>query len=85
MAMYAQRHFAAGFCRQHLVHNILMTCKTRALRDAPVPWLDLNWLVKIFKRKRQRMIESVIRFNQQATQMVVRKMAIIANGDVAMC
>ena len=83
VAMNAGMHFALGIGRQHLVNDVLVAVQARVLRHAPIPRLDLNRLVKVLKRKCQRMKESVVSLRDPFADRVMRQVAIVADRDVA--
>ena len=66
------------------MHRIGMARNTGSLSDTPIPLLDLDRLVKILQCERQRVIEAVVRFGKQRAQMIVRKMAVVADRHMAM-
>jgi len=83
MTMDAKQHLSAGIFGKHLMHSICVAGNACPLSDAPVSRLDLDGLVKILKRERQRMIETVVGLGYQPAQMIVRQMAIVADGHMA--
>ena len=54
------------------------------LRHSAVPRLDLNGLMKVFKRKCQRMEEPIVGLGHPFADKAVRKVAIVAYSDVTM-
>jgi hypothetical protein len=84
MAVNAVQHFAISVGHQHFVNRRSVAVKTRILRHAPIPGLDLNWFVKIFERERQRVKKAIVRFGQPFTGEVMRQMAIVAHGNMPM-
>jgi hypothetical protein len=59
------------------VYDLRMARKAGALRHTPIPRLYPDWLVKIFQRERQRMIEPIVGLGEQCSQMIVRKVAVV--------
>jgi hypothetical protein len=53
-----QRFAAVG--RQHLVNDCRVAIHACPLRHAPIPRLDLNRFVEVFKRERQRVEKAVV-------------------------
>ena len=60
VAMDARRCFALRIFGKHLVDHLGMAMEAGVLRHAGISRLDLNRLVKIFERERQRMKEAVV-------------------------
>jgi len=54
------------------------------LRDTLISSFDLDWIFEITERESERMEEPVVRFRDPFSDRIVRKMAIIANGNVVM-
>ena len=71
VTMDAQHHFAR-IGGQHLMHEIGMTVDAGTLRYPPIARLDLNRLMEILERKRQRMKETVIRLGYPLSKRMVR-------------
>lgn len=82
--MNTGQHIAARLGWQHLMHQFLMTIEASALRHAPVARLDLNRLMKILQRKRQRMKEPVVPLGDPFPDRMMREVAIVAHGHVPM-
>jgi hypothetical protein len=68
--------------REHLVDDVLMAVKARLLGHAAIPRFDLDRLVEILQREGQRMKKTVVPFGEPLPNRVMRKMAVIANGNV---
>ena len=66
------------------MHSIDMARNARALSDSLVSRLDLNWLTKVFQGERQRMVEAIVGLRQERSQMIVRQVAVVAHGHMAM-
>src|SRR3954471_6153027 len=84
MAMYAGKHFAFRILRKHLMYDIGMACKASALCHALIPRLNSDGFVEILQRECQGMIESVIGLGKQSSQVIMRKMAVVADRDMTM-
>ena len=84
MTVDTKQHLSIGIFGKHVMHGICVAGNACALSDAAVSLLDLDRLVKILQRERRRMVESVVGLGDESAQMVVRQMAIVANGHVAM-
>jgi hypothetical protein len=83
VAAYAKRHFSSGLLGQHLMYDFRVAMEAGGLRNAPIPRLDLNRLMKILQRKCQRMKKTVVRLRNPLAERVVGQMAVIADGRVA--
>jgi hypothetical protein len=53
VAVDAGKHPARFSFGKHLVHDIGMAVHAGVLSHSPVSWLNLYWLLKVFKRKGQ--------------------------------
>ena len=84
MAMDAREHLAVRIGRKHLMHDFRVAVQARALRHAPIPRLDLNRLVKILQRERQRMKKPVVGLGDPFADRMMRQVAIVADRHVAM-
>ena len=82
MAMDAGKHVAFRILRKHLVYDIGMACKASALSYALIPRFDPDGLVKILQRECQGMIESIVGLGKQCSQVIVRKMAVVADRNM---
>lgn len=80
--MDAIEHVPACLSGEHVVNEIGVTMQTRPLRHATVARLDLNRLVKVFERERQRMEKPVVGLGDPFADWVMRQVAIVADGDV---
>lgn len=83
VAVDAHQHVAAGLGRKHWVHQIGVAVETGILRDPSIARLDLDRLVEIFQRECQRMKKTIVRLGDPFADRVVRQMAVIADGHVA--
>lgn len=66
------------------MHRFRVAIKAGMLRNPLVSRLDLDRLVEVPQSERQRMEKAVICFRDPLSDGVMRKVAIIANCNVAM-
>lgn len=52
VAFDAEKHVAARFLGEHVLHKIAVAVKAGVLRDPRVAWFDLDRLVKISRSER---------------------------------
>lgn len=81
MAPHATQHVVAFFLRQHVVNKVAVAVQARILRHQAIARLDLYGLVKLPRRKRQRMQKAVVGFREPLAQEIVGHMAVVACGD----
>ena len=67
-----------------IADDVLMTFAAGVLRHAPAAFLDLDRVVKVARRKRERMKEAVLGFRKILWHEPRRRVAIVARGDRAM-
>ena len=84
VAVHAGEHLAAIVCRQHLVNDCCVAIHASSLCHTPITRLDLNRLVEVFQRERQRVKKAVVGFRYQFANFVVGQVAIVANRHMTM-
>jgi hypothetical protein len=84
MAVDAGEHLGTRPGWQHLMHDVGVAVNARMLCDSLVARLDLYRILKVFKRESQRVKKSIVGFSNPLTEEVMRKMAVVAYGHVAM-
>lgn len=81
MAPHTTQHVVAFFLRQHVVNKVAVAIQACILRHQTIARLDLYGLVKLPRRKRQRMQKPVIGFGEPLAQEIVGHMAVVACGN----
>lgn len=66
------------------MHSIGVAGNARTLSDPPISRLDLDRFVKVLECECQGMIEAVVGLGQERSQMIMRQVAIITDGHMAM-
>ena len=84
VAVNAREHLAFVLRWKHFVHEIRVAVQARALRHAPIARLDLNRLVKVLQRERQRMKKSVVSLRDPFADRMVRQVTVVADGHMPM-
>lgn len=82
VAFDTQLHLAARRFGQHRVHRLRMAIDATFLRDTPVALFNLNRLVKILQRKRQRMKKTIVGLGDIFSHTIAGQVAVITNGNV---
>ena len=60
------------------MYDFRVACKACTLSHTPISRLYPDWLVKILQRERQGVIEPIISLGEQRSQMIVRKVTVVA-------
>lgn len=60
------------------MHKVLVTMDAGVLGDAFVAWFDLDGVVIILQRKRQRVEKAVVSFRYPFAHEIMRQVAIVA-------
>src|SRR4029078_2235893 len=82
MAVDTQRRLAANQYPSHLMNGRRVAVNARTLRHAPISRLDLDWIVEVLKRERQRVIKPIISLGPPMPDKVMRQMTVVACSNV---
>lgn len=81
VAVDAIEHVAAVLDGQHVVDELRVTVQASPLRHAAISRLDLNGVVNLARRKRERVEEAVVSLREPLSCEIMRQVTIVAGGD----
>ena len=84
VTMNARRQLAVGAADGEFVDKVGVAMNARSLSHAPVAGFDLDRVVEVFQREGEGVEEAVVALDDPFADRVMRQMAIVADGDMAM-